>query len=323
MAITRDEMGLGLYREVHEPDPPAQSTLAGFQEVRAATAHPGIKRSLDEEIDAALAARDATRPTQSVPEMRQWVNEQVGQQCIDQAQVSAERAARGQFSPEFVRVFNGDKSEVFKVDAHLRTDQVPYRQVAEQQIAAKPPAEFASGFTDHPGFLAPPAPPPRDEERKSNAESFRKLAEMMKVKPSGCPNCGYPDTKDGKHFKGIYRTGAPCDHCGASIRVEGEDVFQVDDQRSRDRSCPPVERRPLLAAFADGYVTARTLADQDMVRQSNLPPQALMTAKEVVDTRLYYTPAYMAPTGHHVGDLLTIWRLLATIDSLMAEKETV
>lgn len=28
-----------------------------------------------------------------------------------------------------------------------------------------------------------------------------------------CPECGYPDTKDGQHFKGIYTSGMPCPHC--------------------------------------------------------------------------------------------------------------
>lgn len=28
-----------------------------------------------------------------------------------------------------------------------------------------------------------------------------------------CPECGYPDTKDGQHFKGIYNPQLPCDHC--------------------------------------------------------------------------------------------------------------
>lgn len=28
-----------------------------------------------------------------------------------------------------------------------------------------------------------------------------------------CPECGYPDTKDGQHFKGIYKSGMPCPHC--------------------------------------------------------------------------------------------------------------
>lgn len=28
-----------------------------------------------------------------------------------------------------------------------------------------------------------------------------------------CPKCGYPDTKDGQHFKGIYTSGMPCPHC--------------------------------------------------------------------------------------------------------------
>lgn len=28
-----------------------------------------------------------------------------------------------------------------------------------------------------------------------------------------CPECGYPDTKDGQHFKGIYASGMPCPHC--------------------------------------------------------------------------------------------------------------
>lgn len=28
-----------------------------------------------------------------------------------------------------------------------------------------------------------------------------------------CPGCGYPDTKDGKHYKGIYTRGEMCPHC--------------------------------------------------------------------------------------------------------------
>ncbi len=31
---------------------------------------------------------------------------------------------------------------------------------------------------------------------------------------SGCPNCGYPDTFDGEHYKGLYVKGQKCDHCG-------------------------------------------------------------------------------------------------------------
>lgn len=29
-----------------------------------------------------------------------------------------------------------------------------------------------------------------------------------------CPSCGYPDTKDGQHFKGIYEIDQRCPHCG-------------------------------------------------------------------------------------------------------------
>ena len=29
-----------------------------------------------------------------------------------------------------------------------------------------------------------------------------------------CPRCGYPDTNDGEHFKGVYTPGKPCDLCG-------------------------------------------------------------------------------------------------------------
>lgn len=28
-----------------------------------------------------------------------------------------------------------------------------------------------------------------------------------------CPECGYPDTKDGQHFKGIYTSEVPCPRC--------------------------------------------------------------------------------------------------------------
>jgi hypothetical protein len=33
------------------------------------------------------------------------------------------------------------------------------------------------------------------------------------VNETSCPNCGYPDTKDGQHFKGIYSSGMPCPYC--------------------------------------------------------------------------------------------------------------
>lgn len=30
---------------------------------------------------------------------------------------------------------------------------------------------------------------------------------------NSCPMCGYPDTEDGQHFKGIYTFEKPCPHC--------------------------------------------------------------------------------------------------------------
>jgi len=38
-----------------------------------------------------------------------------------------------------------------------------------------------------------------------------------------CPKCGYPDTFDGQHFKGIYTPGEPCSHCDA-VEGEGDEV---------------------------------------------------------------------------------------------------
>lgn len=32
--------------------------------------------------------------------------------------------------------------------------------------------------------------------------------------PSRCPSCSYPTTKDGKVYRGIYRAGRMCPHCG-------------------------------------------------------------------------------------------------------------
>lgn len=29
-----------------------------------------------------------------------------------------------------------------------------------------------------------------------------------------CPNCGYPKTRDGQHYKGSYTPGKMCQHCG-------------------------------------------------------------------------------------------------------------
>jgi hypothetical protein len=36
----------------------------------------------------------------------------------------------------------------------------------------------------------------------------------------GCPHCGYPDTYDGQHFKGIYEHNKPCPHCKRGVGQE-------------------------------------------------------------------------------------------------------
>lgn len=42
-----------------------------------------------------------------------------------------------------------------------------------------------------------------------------------------CLECGYPDTKDGQHFKGIYMSSMPCPHCGYFVgRVTIEEQLQ-------------------------------------------------------------------------------------------------
>lgn len=55
-----------------------------------------------------------------------------------------------------------------------------------------------------------------------------------------CPKCGYPDTYDGNHYKGIYVTGRPCGHCGYThtggldiVNQAGEDVEVAVEELTR------------------------------------------------------------------------------------------
>lgn len=299
---------------------------------------------------------DQARPTQSVPEMRQWVN---GATAMEEGarrvwgDIQAQRAAGpGQIypplnlptipagPPQGPPTFNG-MDPGFMSDLGRNYDQEQHDAFRQHTIAqggedpgpeayqrrrvivgaeaaaryAPQPAinnDYASGYAagkraseaQRPyGFLAPPPPfISQEQERKENAEQLRKLAEMMKVKPSGCPRCGYPDTKDGSHYKGIYLPGQPCDLCGLL------------------ESGARAQQRSPLGAFRDDYREAIKVAAQDA--SNRRPPKVEpLSARECV--RLRDTFCERGGESNVVQTTLAIWRLLATIDSLMAEKETV
>lgn len=53
----------------------------------------------------------------------------------------------------------------------------------------------------------------------------------------GCPTCGFPSTRDGRHFKGIYTQGKPCPLCGfkdtSGIRLD--DLIEEKLEKPEDR----------------------------------------------------------------------------------------
>lgn len=47
-----------------------------------------------------------------------------------------------------------------------------------------------------------------------------------------CPNCGYPNTRDGFRYRGTYRPGTMCQHCGHyEIRTPEPKSETVPEQR--------------------------------------------------------------------------------------------
>ena len=44
-----------------------------------------------------------------------------------------------------------------------------------------------------------------------------------------CPNCGFPDTHDGWHYKGVYTFGDPCPHCRRVTEQRGlkPEIYQA------------------------------------------------------------------------------------------------
>lgn len=73
---------------------------------------------------------------------------------------------------------------------------------------------------------------------------------------SYCPECGYPDTHDGRHFKGLYDPAKPCSHCGYEARLARGVPSQVLDDLLDELLKDPSQLPRLLAygaAFLDDW----------------------------------------------------------------------
>lgn len=273
-----------------------------------------------------------TRPTQSVPEMRQWMNEQTvgGGACGTGGLSQEEHARQGHSSPEFVRVFNalpgaekeriaakppgGMKDELTDMVRRIyagrgRNYDQEQRDAFRAQTVGGGEDPGSAAYQRQAVFMGAEA---RRKQRPFTGAEIRQTERSLEdflanVKPtaSGCPRCGYPETKDGGHYKGVYLKGQPCGLCGF-----------LESGASGSWVSP-------LAAFQAKYLKEKDAAEQDGLLAARLPPQSALSALDVIKLRTDYSEHIMTTTGHDVRDLLAIWRLLATIDSLMAEKETV
>jgi hypothetical protein len=46
-----------------------------------------------------------------------------------------------------------------------------------------------------------------------------------------CPSCGYPDTKDGKHYKRIYTPGKECPQCKLTVQPPTQKPLEPPDPK--------------------------------------------------------------------------------------------
>ena len=55
------------------------------------------------------------------------------------------------------------------------------------------------------------------------------------MKETSCPNCGYPDTKNGQHFKGIHDPYLNCPHCNYLVTPTVEKTKKFVEEKLREQ----------------------------------------------------------------------------------------